>query len=81
LAWIFSALVIGTFNMFLFAFDRPWTAYRIQLICGALMLLALLGAAVIYEMVGYARRAAFLFFGVPLGSILQRLCFCLVNAF
>ena len=56
-------------------------AYKIQPICGALILLALVGVAVIYQTLGHARLAAFLFFGIALGIILQRSRFCLVNAF
>ena len=56
-------------------------AYKIQPICGALIVLALVGVAVIYQTLGHARLASFLFFGVALGIILQRSRFCLVNAF
>jgi uncharacterized membrane protein YedE/YeeE len=56
-------------------------AYKTQPICGALMLLALLAAGVIYQSLGHGRLAAFLLFGVVLGIIFQRSRFCLVNAF
>jgi uncharacterized membrane protein YedE/YeeE len=45
------------------------------------VVLALAGAGVLYQQLGHARLATFLYFGAALGFILQRSRFCLVNAF
>jgi uncharacterized membrane protein YedE/YeeE len=56
-------------------------SFKAQPRCGALMLLALISAGAFYQQLGYARLAAFLFFGSVLGVVLQRSRFCLVHAF
>jgi uncharacterized membrane protein YedE/YeeE len=48
---------------------------------GGLVLLALLGASVLYDRAGYAPQAGFLLFGVAFGVVFQRSRFCLVRAF
>ena len=56
-------------------------SFGAQPLIGLLVLLALLGAAQFYRVLGYAPQAAFLLFGVAFGLVLQRSRFCLVRAF
>jgi uncharacterized membrane protein YedE/YeeE len=55
--------------------------YRFQPAAGTLVALALLAAGVFYLQAGHGRLAAFLYFGIAFGVVLQRSRFCLVNAF
>ena len=52
-----------------------------QPLIGLLVLLAVLGVAQFYRVLGYAPQGAFLLFGVAFGLVLQRSRFCFVRAF
>jgi uncharacterized membrane protein YedE/YeeE len=52
-----------------------------QPIAGALLVVFVLGAVLLYRELGYGRLASFLLFGAAFGLVLQRSRFCLVNAF
>ena len=57
------------------------TSYRFQPALGFLLLLALAGAASLYQQAGHARLGIFLLFGAAFGVVFQRSRFCLVRAF
>jgi len=56
-------------------------SFGAQPLIGLLVLLALLGSAHFYRVLGYAPQGTFLLFGVAFGLVLQRSRFCLVRAF
>ena len=56
-------------------------SYRFQPALGFLPLLALAGAASLYEQAGHARLGMFLLFGAAFGVVFQRSRFCLLRAF
>jgi uncharacterized membrane protein YedE/YeeE len=56
-------------------------SFGAQPLIGLFVVLALLGAAHFYRMLGYAPQGAFLLFGVAFGLVLQRSRFCFVRAF
>ncbi len=57
------------------------TSYRFQPTLGFLLLLALAGAASLYQQAGHARLGMFLLFGAAFGVVFQRSRFCLLRAF
>ena len=57
------------------------SAFKLQPLAGAFMLVAVLALGMFYHRFGHARLAVFLYFGLALGAVLQRSRFCLVNAF
>lgn len=57
------------------------TSYRFQPALGFLLLLAVAGAASLYQQAGHARLGMFLLFGAAFGVVFQRSRFCLLRAF
>lgn len=56
-------------------------SFRFQPVVGILLILALFGAAFLYQRAGHARLGTFLLFGAAFGIVFQRSRFCLVRAF